>query len=198
MQARPKMPKEITLAMVMYTCPERERTFRDTLQSLALSDWSGDLVTVEDTADGPPSLARQYRNFCLAVVTCAAVRADFVVLAEDDLIFNRYVEHNTRSWLTSFRPNDVCSLYQLNSIRSVGNQAVVASRTKWRWIAEQAAARGKETNDSEPTDAWLRRIVDPRKFRVHRPSLVQHHAHRSTVGHYQHRSLSFDLHWRTP
>lgn len=190
------MSKKFALEMVMYTCRERESTRAATLRSLGASDWSSELTLVVDPDSGPPSPRRMARNFRQALGVAAKSSAAFVLMVEDDLIFNRHLEHNLQHWLESFRPRDVGSLYRSNIGRNCGNQAIVARPIAWEALCQ--VAERTPPDELQPFDGWLREQVGAKLFRIHSPSLVQHHSHQSTIGHPDHRSRNFDPEYRTP
>jgi len=190
------MSKKFALEMLMYTCPERNHTRAATLRSLGQTDWRSDFSLLVDAAGGSPSLQRMAANFTRALVLAAQSKADFFLLVEDDLIFNQHLEHNLRAWVTSFRPSDVGSLFRSRLSLAVGNQAIITSPTTWRRLL--LTSNSYKPSELQPFDLWLRKQVPPKNFRTHRPSLVQHNAHSSTVKHPPHLARDFDLDWCAP
>jgi len=185
--------EKLALEMVMYTCPERQNTRAATLRSLGETDWRSDFRLVTDCGRGSPSLARMATTFVRALDAAASSKADFVVVVEDDVRFNRYFEHNVREWCERIAPQSIGSLYHSSLSAYVGNQAIVAAPSAWRALWTVAHLRSAE--QLQPFDRWLRRTAGSR-FVIHRPSLVDHVAHASTCGHPLHHAVGFDPWWR--
>lgn len=183
------MPQKIKLAIALLTLPERIATRYATLRSLGATDWDGDLQLVIDDGEGPPSLKRLARNYTRAMQVCARAQADFALLLEDDLTFNRHLAHNLRAWLKSFRPKDVGSLYSSTLGRRCGTQAIITNPTVWATLHHTATLAPAAT---VPIDQWLHTMVSPKNFRVHQPSLVDHNAHVSAWGGPAHKARNFD------
>jgi hypothetical protein len=185
---------KLALEMVMYTCPERRFTRAASLASLGQTDWRADFRLVVDVGSGAPSLARMATTFVRALDAAASSKANFVLVVEDDLRFNRHLEHNVREWVSSFKAYEVGSLYRSSLGSKVGTQALLSNPKMWRDLWRLASMR--KASELQPFDAWLRSEVAERRFRTHAPSLVQHSAHSSTCGHPDHQATSFDEDWR--
>jgi hypothetical protein len=144
-----------------------------------------------------------------AVSRFLASPAEYLLLLEDDLAFNRHLRHNLERWSPFHsRAADFAGLYN-PGIREVaynldhhavavdpcgafGNQAVVISRS----LAEYAA-RHWDRYDL-PADLRLPRLAAElsRPLYYHTPSLVQHLHTTSTWGGRGHRAIDFDPDWQ--
>ncbi len=195
------MPREIELEMVLYTCPERKHTLSATMRSLGETDWRSDFRIITDTAQGQPSLQRMATTFHRALFAASESNSSHVLVAEDDLVFNHHLEHNVRKSLelgvlipkrdriTPLALPFVLSLYRSSLAEACGTQALVATPATFREL--YINARFAELR--QPIDAWLRHHAN---VAFHKPSLVNHNAHRSSVGHVMHKAIDFDAGWR--
>lgn len=187
--------------MVMYTCRERSATLAATLASLGATDWKSDFSTViDDDTKEAPSLRRQVRTFWRAAALASSCTADFVLLAEDDLRFNRYIQHNLEHanlehLVDSRHVPRALSLYRASLSARVGTQAIIATPAAWLIVAQQLNA-ARSNWPRILTDLWLRERMAVNSLPEFMPSLVQHAAHRSTLAHPQHHSNDFDPSWR--
>lgn len=195
------MPQKFALEVVLMTCREREVTRGRTLASLAETDYQGEVWTVVDSdVTSAPSRARSVRNFQRALHFCSDFtthylgRPRFVLLLEDDLTFNRHLEHNLQRWLARDELTGVVgSLYRTALGGAIGNQALLATPKVFGSLALRADSLPWRA--IEPQDVWLRRVAT---VRHHEPSLVNHDDNSSTLGHERHRACDFNPHWRSP
>lgn len=193
----------------MITCPEREEIRKATLASLAASDWSDltlhILLDPEIINDRVQRIARQVLH---ALQQFLDAGVGYLLLLEDDLIFNRHLRRNIEHWPAFLqRAITLGGLYNpgidelaydmrghavaVNPERVFGTQALLLSRPTVEhvvsgWSTLQAAA-----------DLRLPRLAAQlgRPFYYHSPSLVQHQRVPSTWGGMSHQASDFDPAW---
>jgi hypothetical protein len=210
------------IAAWMISCPEREEVRKATIQNLAGTDW-GDaplqvLVDPEATAapqgQSPPG-AQQHkvqqitRQVLHALQQFLDHQADYLLLLEDDLLFNRHLRHNIESWrLFRRREITLAGLYN-PGLREVafdlrghavaiapesafGTQAVLLSRPTVEHVVS-----GWNTSNAA-ADLKLMSLAGQfrRPLYYHSPSLVQHRQVPSTWGGGTHSAPDFDPNWR--
>jgi hypothetical protein len=194
----------------MITCPERDETRRLTLASLAASDWPDlplqVLVDPDKTIDRPQRINQQVLR---ALQQFLDHSAEYLLLLEDDLSFNRHLRHNVERW-RPFRRREITLAGLYNpSLREiafdVGAHAVA--------VAPESAFGTQALLLSRPAvthvvSAWntLDCAVDLRLMQLsaqlgrplyyHSPSLIQHQQVPSTWGGMAHSALDFDPDWR--
>ncbi|MGA2863289.1 MAG: glycosyltransferase family 9 protein [Verrucomicrobiota bacterium] len=200
----------VTVAAWMITCPERDESRRATLASLAASDWP-DLplhvqVDPEKTSDRVQRIGRQVLH---ALQQFLDDSADYLLLLEDDLRFNRHLRYNVQRW-RPYRRREItlAGLYNpgLRELAfdlaghavavapesAFGTQALLLSRPAVQhvvsaWNTLNAAA-----------DLRLVRLAAQlgRPLYYYAPSLVQHQPVPSTWGGATHTAPDFDPDWR--
>jgi hypothetical protein len=200
-----------TLAAWMITCQERAETRKATLASLARSDWPDLPVHVlVDREDGSPRSPNGIdRQLLHALQQFLDDSADYLLLLEDDLSFNRHLRHNLEGW-RPYRQREVTlgGLYNpgLRELAfDVPGHAVA--------VAPESAYGAQALLLSRPTvqhvlSAWntLKVLGDLRLIALaaqlgcplyyHSPSLVQHRQVPSTWGGVEHEAADFDPDWR--
>jgi ADP-heptose:LPS heptosyltransferase len=199
-----------TVAAWMTTCPQREETRKETLASLAASDWPDlplqVLVDPQKTGDRVQRISRQILH---AMQQFLDHTAEYMLLLEDDLTFNRHLRHNVERWRPyRCRQITLAGLYNpgLKEIAfdvaghavavapdSVfGTQALLLFRP-----AVEHIVKGWNTLNS-PADLRLAHLVAQlgRPVYYHAPSLVQHRQVPSTWGGGAHQAPDFDADWR--
>lgn len=195
----------------LYTCPERREVLDGTLARWRATDWGEDPTVIVDDGTGPPSLERHLATARRMVAAAAECDADYVLLMENDLLFNLYLHHNLTTWApvrdgwlwmgTLYNP----LLYpdpagrQAWSDRAVrlapgsfyGAQALVLSRAA-------AAVAVREWDEPGLLDLKLAGIAARHSagIVVHHPSLVQHLPTPSLWGGTYHRAVDFDPFFR--
>ncbi|MFC8681511.1 hypothetical protein ACFT30_08310 [Microbacterium ureisolvens] len=201
------------LIAYLLSCAARRAVLRDTLHSLSLSDWSSPVHVVEDSATGGRAQTNQEFN-ALELLNRFSVNsdADVLVFAEDDLVFNSFIEHNLRAWtplgrslgsqffgsvynpgIRPLRSRDaeMGAYFYAEPDRVYGSQCFVLSRPTAVYVRDHYW----EINGGQ--DIKLSRLaarVTPIFY--HRPSLVQHVGEVSTWGGRMHRAIDFDQNWR--
>jgi hypothetical protein len=208
----------VRFAAVVVSCAKRAELRAATLASLAASDWTGTVDVVIDNE--PPevsTLERIDRTWWRALQRASDERAaDFVLMCEDDVAFNRHLRHNLERWspLQGKRATDpfwatlyfpdgsgfwVSSVppgpdyYEVEPGGVWGGQAILISPSLAGWIL---CALPME--NPHPHDRWIPSLATDlcRRLFLHKPSLVEHVGHVSTWQGLQHRSRDFDAEWR--
>jgi len=208
-EPRVRVPK---LEAVMISCAERDRMRRQTLASLAETDW-GDLPLRVQMDDAHCENRRERQTLCalLALQAAAGGVADYILFLEDDLNFNRHIRHNLQHWRPlQEQKTTLASVYnprlqelgcnQSNHSRIVapgsvfGSQAFIISREAVRYIiAHWQHVRGMQ-------DIRISRLAGRLGFPIlyHAPSLVQHVGRISTSEGWFHQAADFDPEWKAP
>jgi hypothetical protein len=199
-----------TIAAFIITCPERDKSLRTTLCSLAASDWTELAPTVivdpERTDDRHQRICQQVLR---AMQQFLDKSAEYFLLLEDDLIFNRYLHHNVHAW-EPFRRREIslAGLYNpgLHEIAydirghavavapesAFGTQALLISRpTVARFTAVWNTVKA-------PADLRMMQIFGQlrRPLYYHAPSLIQHRQEPSLSFGIAHSAPDFDPNWR--
>jgi hypothetical protein len=199
-----------TIAARMITCPEREDARKATLASLAASDWPDlplqVLVDLEKTSDRVERICRQILH---AMQQFLDHTAEYLLLLEDDLSFNRYLRHNVEHW-RPYRRREItlAGLYNpglreiafdlashavaIDPESRFGSQALILSRPTVEHLVSAW--------NSVKVAAGMRLIFLAaqlgRPLYYHAPSLVQHRQLPSTWGGNGHQAPDFDADWR--
>ncbi len=199
-----------TFAAWMITCPERNEVRKETLTSLAGTDWADlplkILLDPETAADRGPRIVRQFLH---AQQQFLDSPAEYLLLLEDDLIFNQHLRHNLESWPPCRnRELALASLYNpgLHEIAFdvdshaiavapecvYGSQAFLLSRPAVEHILRAWSSV------SLPGDLRMVRLASQLGYPTyyHAPSLVQHRHTPSTWGGTPHQAADFDPAWR--
>jgi len=199
-----------TIAAWMITCPERAETRKATLASLAASDWPDlplrILVDHETVSDRVQRMLRQCRH---ALQKFLDHSAEYLLLLEDDLIFNRHLRHNLERWRPYHqRQLTLASLYNpgfreiafdvaghavaVAPDSAFGSQALLLARP----AVEHVLAGWDKLKD--PIDVRLLCLAAQlgRPVYYHAPSLVQHRPVPSTWGGIAHLAPDFDPDWQ--
>ncbi len=199
-----------TVAAWMITCPERDESRKATLASLNASDWPNlplqVLLDMEKTTERVERIRRQVLRVMQQFLDHSA---DYLLLLEDDLSFNRHLRHNVECW-RPYRRREItlAGLYNpgLREIAfdvaahavavdpgsAFGTQALVLSRPTVEHIVP-----AWNTLDS-PADLRLMHLAAQlgRPLYYHTPSLIQHQQLVSTWGGSAHEAPDFDPEWR--
>jgi hypothetical protein len=181
-----------------------------TLRNLAMTDWGNEPVFVHlDAGSGDNFRERQQRNTWLALKACLKWKADYFLLLEDDLVFNRNIRHNLLKWNplhrgdialgSLYNPYLTClALDPLNNCSIVdpetvyGSQAFILPRPTVEYLV-------KHWNEVEGMqDIKISRLAGRLKHPVyyHTPSLVNHIGQQSVWGGSYHHACDFDPSWR--
>jgi predicted O-methyltransferase YrrM len=193
---------------IIVTCPERAGIFEQTLARLQSTDWKVAPFVQMDTGASSDRRTRQTNNVWRALVWFMEMsNADFALLLEDDLDFNRFLHWNLERWspLVDTRLH-FGSLYNPNIRRlsesddhfaadpnaSYGSQAYLLSR--------EAVSLSLRDWDKVAglQDIKLTRIVAGAGHTLyyHKPSLVQHVGTESCWGGGFHHAPDFSADWR--
>jgi len=211
---RPATAKPTTypprLEALLITTPERRQIRQDTVADLANTDW-GDLplAVLEDPDTNADRRGRIVQQGLRALTRFLSGTADYLLLLEDDLLFNRHLRHNLEHWrLLRTRRLTLAGLYNpglhelafdlpghaivADPFAAYGSQALLMSRA----AAEHAVQHW--TRHGSPLDHRLLRSAAELDCPLyyHSPSLVQHRIARSTWGGHPHQAVDFDPAWK--
>jgi ADP-heptose:LPS heptosyltransferase len=200
----------IRISTVMISCPEREELRRRTLANLSATDWDGQLRHVEiDTGHGRAYRKRQTACAYRALKRAVELKTEYILFLEDDLDFNRHLQHNLLHWpLLRNREVTLASLYnpgvQETACDAANRARIVAPRRVFgsqAFIISHEAARYfvRHWNDTDGMqDLRMAKLAGRigRPLFYHAPSLVQHIGKESVFGGGFHQALDFDRHWR--
>ena len=197
-------------AMVM-SCVQRRATLEATLSRLTASGWPNDPVVVLDDGVGAEPIDRIHRTWRRLVRSAAEASVDFVLLLEDDVVFNRWFWDNLRSWpLLAEVPRGhafFASLYNPNHPfrRRRANERYFVADPRYAWgsqalVVTPPTARfldahwDEEEGNPDQRMPLLAARVSPVYYHV--PSLVDHAPVPTTWGGIEHRSADFDADYR--
>jgi hypothetical protein len=206
-----ELRQTLKMEIVMVSCVQRDSIRKATLEMLAATDWGKSRVHVqmdEGLYDTPEE--RHPHTGYKALEASLQLNLDYVLLIEDDLLFNRHLRYNLNHWPPLMRKDvTVASLYNPN-IRALqrfpqewcfiadpraiyGSQAFILSRS----AAEFCLEHWSEMNGFM-SDIRIGRLADRMRNPMfyHIPSLVQHVNVESTWGGKNHQAIDFDPHWK--
>jgi hypothetical protein len=194
----------------MITCPEREDTRKATLASLAASDWPDlPLQVLVDPGKTRDRVERICRQILQAMQQFLDHTAEYLLLLEDDLSFNRYLRHNLEHW-RPYRRREItlAGLYNpglreiafdltshavaIDPESGFGGQALVLSRP----TVEHLVSAWNSVNAAADLRLIFLAAQLGRPLYYHAPSLVQHRQVPSTWGGNGHQAPDFDADWR--
>jgi hypothetical protein len=197
---------------LIISCPEREEVRQQTLKNLAATDWDDHplLVMLEGAGlrEKDPRI-RQSRTALLALKRGLGTNAEYLLVLEDDLEFNRHLRHNLHHWgpLAEGRVG-LASLYNpglremaydlpgraiaVDRSHVFGSQAFLLHRS----AAARVTACWNQVSGMQ--DIRISRLAGrlPQPILYHAPSLVQHVGHRSVWGGRFHQAQDFHPDWR--
>jgi hypothetical protein len=193
----------------MITCPERDAGRKATLASLAASDWADlPLKVLVDPERDRDRIRRINRQFLHALQEFLDHSAEYLLLLEDDLIFNRHLRHNLTHW-RPFRCRELavaglCNFGHREIAFDVPHHAVVVDpesaygcqSTLLSRAAAEFLVQAWNTLDA-PADLRLMHLtakLGPLYY--HSPSLIQHRRLRSTLDTAPAEAADFDPDWR--
>jgi hypothetical protein len=181
-----RINKPVKIEAIMVSCAERKELRQQTLENLAETDWNDAPVHIRIVAgDENNSRQRQTQGVFSALKESLKRKAEYVLLFEDDLVFNRRIRHNVQNWepvktrtvtlagLYNSKVRDIaCDLK--NNLRVVdpnsifGSQTFLISRNTIRYLL-------RHWNELEGTQAikisrLAARLRNPIMY--HAPSLV--------------------------
>lgn len=192
------------------TCEARRETLARTLASLRASDWGEEPAVFVDRLNLPDRRASLTANALRALEAAAADGADYALLLEDDVEFNRHLRHNLLRW-PPVRLGYLLagSLYNpgvagfagvgravhwgahhvlLDTDEFYGAQAMLLSRA----FVRECVAHWDEVEGMP--DIKFSRLAGRfcHAMPCHLPNLVQHASDPSTWGGHPHRSREYD------
>ena len=194
----------------MITCQDRDETRQATLASLSASDWPDlplqILVDPEKTRDRIERICRQILHSLQQFLDHSA---EYLLLLEDDLIFNRHLRHNLERW-RSYRSREITLAGLYNpGLREIafdvaGHAVAVAPQSAYgcqalllsRPCVEHAVAGWHTQNSAADLRLVFLAAQLGRPLFYHSPSLVQHRQVPSTWGGAASQALDFDPDWR--
>jgi ADP-heptose:LPS heptosyltransferase len=97
---RARAASKLRIEAVMISFAGRDELRRRTLENLASTDWLDGAVQIQlEPRDGEDAPERKTRCAYEALKRSLERDADYVLLLEDDLEFNRHLNHNLRHWV---------------------------------------------------------------------------------------------------
>lgn len=100
----------MTIHPAMLTCPERAEVRAATLASWARTDWGNAPAVYENESAAPEPITRLNAGFSALLRRALATGANYLLLLEDDLRFNRHLRANLAAWPRASR----CSRWDEN------------------------------------------------------------------------------------
>jgi len=196
----------------MITCRERDRLRSRTLRNLGSSDWGDSPVSVQlDRARFEDRRDRICDAALHALKKSLRTDAEYILLLEDDLEFNRFLRHNLFHWppllegsitLAGLYNQDLNVLAYDAKAHSLiveptsifGAQAFLISRRTVSYLIKH----WRELH--EPLDLRLARLAAGlgEFIYYHTPSLVQHIGRKSIWGGSFCQAVDYDPLWRAP
>jgi hypothetical protein len=201
---------EVKIAAFMISCPERRTERERTLKKLAATDWRDEPIHLQlDEGRFPNGKERSTHTAWLALKQGLSTGADYILLLEDDLEFNRHFRANLFAWAPlRKREAALASLYYPgvfemawdvpSRARIVPPQQVFASQALVfsRRFVRYALAHwfdGPVTLDQK-AGRFAEQLGEYGYY--HCPSLVQHVGRHSLRGERPHRAPDFDRDWK--
>ena len=133
--------KSIKIEAIVVSSAERGEWRRKTLDNLADTDWNDAPIHISLVAAGEENkhVQRQTEGVFAALKESLKRDADYILLLEDDLVFNRHLRHNVQNWppvrtraatLAGLYNSKVCELaYDLkNNLRIVDANSIFRSQ----------------------------------------------------------------------
>ena len=200
-----------SIVAVMVSCAPRDNIRRATLRRLAATDWGRGAVEVFRDPSPAPSDPGRSMNTGIYNALAFGVRskADYILLLEDDLAFNRHLRHNLENWAPLARGEiTLGSVYNPTlGVKAIDaeNQCFVADPdgiygSQAYIISRATAAFILRSFDRVPSlpDVKISRLAEKlqRPILYHVPSLVQHVGRISVWGGDFHHARDFNPRWR--
>lgn len=188
------------LLTCIITCPARHESLAKTLQSYAEADFSFPPIVVSDAGHSSDPTFSQMGNSFFAINKMLNLPWEWMLFAEDDVEFNRHIEHNLKTWdLLKTGKVTFARLYGADNHELVpdymqigGSQGLFFSRD----AALKIVANWHNFPSSFMQDLRMFRTI--REIYTHQPNLVQHRSEPSTWGGRPHISPTYDPVWRRP
>jgi hypothetical protein len=208
-----------TFTALVISCPERAALRAQTLASLAATDFDGPVhLVIDDEPEECQKLQRIDRTWVKALQVASDQRVDdFVLMFEDDVVFNRFLRFNLERWSplqgaraslpfwgSLYHPDHAAFRPRLETPPGAdyhvildpadcwGGQGIVISPSLAGWIINAWPGNAGPHDRVVP---WLASHMC-RELYLHRPSLVEHVGHLSAVGSIPHQAVNFDRDWR--
>lgn len=194
----------------MLSCYQREAIQEQTLRNLSGTDWSDGVTVVLDESSLIRPVDRITESYLRILRMGVESDAQFLLILEDDLDFNRHIRHNLLHWgpLTRAKSHFFGSLYNPNIT------ALNRSDDDHYFVADPDAVYASQAFVlSVPTalfliEHWAEGIGPPdikaprlaarlSQIHYHVPSLVEHVGRDSLWGGPFHASIDFDPVWRS-
>lgn len=185
------------LQTAIITCPQRAGVLSQTLISYSDADFSAKPHIFVDAQNLPNRQDSGTVNALRALTEMLKLPWAWLLFAEDDVEFNRHIQHNLYNWLEPQRGEVICGrLYSTdtgsglvsNSYAIGGSQGILLERNLVKKIVRDWNTQGGGQ------DLRIFRIAG--RVHVHQPNLVQHRSVQSTWGGRPHFSVTFDYDWR--
>ena len=197
----------------MLTCRERAGVRATTLASWARTDWGKAPAVYENESAAPEPIARLNAGFSALLRRALATGADYLLLLEDDLRFNRHLRANLAAW-----PPLRDRRLHFASLYNPGVPALERCPAERHFLADPARAIGAQVrilsrafatallphlreDDAEIHDLHAARLCHELGFGplfYHTPSLVQHTGPVSLWAGPAHHAPDFEETWRAP
>jgi len=195
---------------VMISCAARNELRQQTLNNLAETDWYDTPLHIR-VEDSDEAAFQERRTDCTYIALQESLKrdADYLLLLEDDLNFNRYIRHNLQNWApvrcgtvtvaSLFNPQvretavDLDHNARIVDPNSVfGGQAFLLSRkTVAHLVRRWARVEGSHVKRIARLAASLRNPI-----LYHAPSLVQHIGRPQAAGEPFHQAVDFHPSWK--
>lgn len=203
-------PSVLKVAVRMISCPARDRLRQRTLARLARTDWgAAPLSVVIDEGRFGQKVDNITHTVWRALQQCLATRAEYFLLLEDDLDFNRHFRHNLVCWISSHAPELMLGTFYnpglpelawdlerhsilMNPRAYFGSQALLISRPLAHYFMEH----WREGPSAVDLKMGILAGQYSTLLRCHQPSLVQHLGYHSVWGAGFHQASDFSSHWR--
>jgi hypothetical protein len=194
----------------LMSCPARASVREATLASFSRTDWPGPLVCVIDDQAIEHRVRAITATWRRLLERALASDADFLLLLEDDVEFNRHLHHNLQRWAPPQRLGGTRPFF--GSLYNAQRPYLLRNAAQCFFVMDPSAFWGSQALLlSRVTVGYLLRFWDPEAaadvltsrlaarigpLYQHLPSLVQHTGAVSTWGGIQHAAPDFDPDFR--
>jgi hypothetical protein len=202
--------RPLKFVAVMISGVERDKSRQQTLDNLARTDWDGAPLLVQiDDGDADGWRERETHGAYLALEKGLEHGADYILLLEDDLDFNRHLGHNLHNWgpvkagavtlASLFNPGVrelACDLRNnariVNPNAVFGSQAFLIANDSVQYIVRH----WDEVEGGR--DIKIPRLAGRQRKLIfyHAPSLVQRIRTPSALGASFREAMDFDPNWK--
>lgn len=194
----------LKLQMAILTCPERSAALQQTLDSLRQSDWNAEPIIHVDQGTGSDPQTRQLNASFELLTRANKIDCDYLLFAEDDVIFNKFIRHNVLNWqpvhygfclvgtlyASTTGDNPTANYREMQPGGIGGSQGILIKKC---WLP-QVLNKWDSMHKTWLQDIRIYRSLygSGQRVLVHTPSLVQHGQEVSTWGGLPHSSPDFD------